>query len=708
MSHLSRLLSLVLIAIAVCAIGVGVPGKFVTGQEFAKRKSAAPVSPGHWKATPKKNSIFNSTTSSLTRIRQALSSDETEQVSQGSKKRTVRHETWNPLKGVFPIRRNPNSKPAPNVVTHADQQQVWSAPIRMSESADAISADSNRSSDSPNIILAQGTSQDSARVTLAQFELPENLLKLLPKPRTKANKKEEAGTTAQPNKVQEGGQPVPKAPTPKAPTSIPQGGGQFRIPINDLPNQVVISGNGDELSLQVSKAPISEVLALISQQHNLNIVTGVDVDGLISVNLSRVKLEDALHAILTVNGYTWIKQKNILVVSKVDEKSKVSAMVQGRQVRVFSLNYVSGVDIDLVVKGLLSPVGQSFVTQATTGDKRKTREQIAVEDLPEYIDRISAYIKQVDIPPRQVLIEAHVMRIDLSESTRHGVNFETLLQMADTDVTLRTQGFASAASSPAFFLGIDGADLDALIEAIKTTTSAKTLASPKVLAVNGQESKIQIGERLGYLVTTTTQTSTLQNVNFLETGVVLTVTPTIAANGKILMSVMPKISAGRVNPDSGLPEEETTDVTSTVLLNSGQAMVIGGLITEQDVNVQSKIPIAGDLWLVGRLFQKRSVVRERTEIVIALIPRLVPFDSDYQDVEHSNVYRATSPLLTGTLKPIDRQAFEPELSDATKHPRSIRLNRILNAVHDLECMYPRPLEYYFPSTTDPWYNNLDQ
>lgn len=482
---------------------------------------------------------------------------------------------------------------------------------------------------------------------------------------------------------------------------------RIRIPINDLPGRVQIRGDDDHISLQVSDAPVSQVLALIAQQNGFNIVTGESVDGSVSVNLTDVRIEDALDVILTANGYTWSRQRNIIVVTKIDKETSISPNVQGRVMRVFPLTYVKSDDIDVVVKGLLSPVGQSFVTTSSTDDQRKTGEQLVVEDLPEYLDRIASYVAKSDIPPRQVLIEAHVLRVDLEDDLKHGVDIGAILNVANADVVLRTAGFASPTASPAFFFGIDGTDLDALLEALQTTTNAKTLASPKVSVVNGQEAKIQIGERLGYLTTTTTQTSTLQEVNFLETGIVMTVTPVIGSGGRILMKVMPKISTGRVNPDTGLPEEETTDVRTTVMLDDGQAMVIGGLITEGVTDLQSKVPIVGDLWGVGRLFQRRSLVKTRSEIIIALIPRLVPYDPEYQSVHELEKARVATRLTEWPLQETNRD-FEPELPDARRNPRKIRWDRILHGMKDVKRDYPRQSEYFFPSTLDPWYYDIDE
>jgi hypothetical protein len=312
---------------------------------------------------------------------------------------------------------------------------------------------------------------------------------------------------------------------PQPESLSPEGG--IRIPLPSSGGNATITQTGELVSLDVTEVPIAQVLTLIARQHSLNVVASADVVGILSVSLKDVSLDEALTAILKVNGYTWKREGNILIVSSVNKESTTSALMQGLEVRVFPLAYISAEDASAVVTGLLSPVGKAIVTQSSSADKRKTQEQLVVEDLPEYLARVEAYIYATDNAPKQVLIEAHVLRVELSDSTRHGVDFAALLRIAGSETVLSTRGFTSPTASPAFFLSVDGTDFGAILEALKATTDAKTLASPKVLAVNGQEAKIQIGARLGYLVTTTTQTSTLQNVEFLETGIVLNVTPII-------------------------------------------------------------------------------------------------------------------------------------------------------------------------------------
>ncbi|WP_197440287.1 secretin and TonB N-terminal domain-containing protein [Polystyrenella longa] len=480
-----------------------------------------------------------------------------------------------------------------------------------------------------------------------------------------------------------------------------------RVPLESVPQSesVRISNDDDLISLIVRDAPVGTVLSLIAENQGINIITSGEVGTRISVTVNRVTLEDALNAILASTGYTWIRKNGIIIISPISGGSG-SSQVHGKVLRVFNLNFLSAVDVDKTVQGLLSPVGHSFLNETSSDDNRRTQETIIVEDLPEYVDRISAYIEQTDIPPRQVLIEARILEVDLRNELSHGVNLTALAEIAGADISFKTQGFANPLSSPAFLFGIDGTDLDALLEALQTTTDTKTLANPKLLVLNGQEARIQIGGQLGYLVTTTTETSTLQNVQFLDVGVVLTVVPRISDDRRVLMMVKPEVSEGQINLLTGLPEEETTEVETSVMVGSGEGMVIGGLIKEIDNDVQNKIPILGDLWGVGRLFQRRRTERRRTEIIIVLTPHILPYNYDKFCEHEVEVQRVMTPLVEGQLQPVDRP-WEPQLPDAMYDPRKIDWDRVKEIPHNLKQPYPKPIEYYVPSVQEkyglqPW------
>lgn len=439
---------------------------------------------------------------------------------------------------------------------------------------------------------------------------------------------------------------------------------QFR---SARPAELSVSLDGELITLTAKGAPLAEVVEAIAEQHGLNLVAGDEVAGAITVSLRKVTLQEALRAVLLVNGYTWHQDGNILIVSDLSAESRTPNAQRGAMVRVFAFNFVAADDIDKVVQGLLSPVGKTFITASQSTDKRKTREELVVQDLPEYLERIEQYIAQVDRPPRQVLVEAHILQVDLRDEFRHGVNLTALARVAGSDVTLRTLGLAAPAASPAMFFGIDGTDLDSLIEAMRTMTDAKTLASPKVLVVNGQEAKLQVGGQLGYFMTTTTQTSSMQSVQFLDVGVVLSVTPVIADDGNVLMSVKPEVSKGRINAQTNLPEKDTTQTSTTLMLQSGQGMVIGGLIQETDQETLGKVPLLGDIPMAGWLFRRKVTEQRRQELIIAVVPRIVPLADCAADREQLELDRALTPLLHGPVCTKDRTQFEPVIKGMREH-----------------------------------------
>jgi type II secretory pathway component GspD/PulD (secretin) len=472
-------------------------------------------------------------------------------------------------------------------------------------------------------------------------------------------------------------QPLPLLPPMDRGTGLPQGSppqtNSHTIPLaplaEDSENRVQLQSHKDLVTLSTRDAPLSTVLAMIAHQQELNIVTGEEVNQRVNVTLNNVRLTDALDAILAVHGYTWVRQNNIITISSMGSDRKTSPSVQGRMVRVFTLNYVLASDVEKVVKGLMSPLGQSFSNKVTVDEQRNAHEQIVVEDVPSYLDRIAEYISQVDIMPRQVVVEANILQVLLKDNNKHGVNFNQLARINRANVTFGTMGLASGVP-PATMMRVEGSDLTGLIDLLKSTSDTKTLASPKVSVVNGQKAKISVGGEIGYLLTTATNTSTLQSVAFLEFGVVLTVTPIITEDGQVLLTVAPQVSTGRINATTKLPEKESTEVQTTALLCDGQAIVIGGLIKESTIDGQNKIPFLGDLWFIGRLFQSRERLRERSEIILTLLPRIARPGESCLFASEEDYAQASTPLMDRNLNPVDRRSWEGELPDASKKTRS--------------------------------------
>jgi type II secretory pathway component GspD/PulD (secretin) len=454
-------------------------------------------------------------------------------------------------------------------------------------------------------------------------------------------------------------------PSPAAETTPPQRL-QATIPLVDssLANDVQMSVNRNgRIDLIVRDTSLSKILALLAQTQHLNIVAANDIDALISITLRDVPVEEALTAILAVANYTWVKRDNIILVTSLTDAMNVPADVQGRQIQVFDLDFASAKEVSDSVTNFLSPAGKVTIVQSDPADNRLTQERVIVEDLPESLARIAQFICQIDHPPRQVLIEAHVLQVNLDDNCKCGVNLDNLVRISGSTLNIQTTGFAVENAPQAFLATLEGGDLGGVIELLQTTTDSKSLGSPKLLVLNEQQAEFQVGEKLGYRSTTTTETSTMESVQFLNVGVVLGVTPRITRDNRILMHVEPKVSTGDVVND--LPNEKTTELHTDVILNDGQGMIIGGLIKETDSTTQQKVPYLGEVRGIGWLFRRTEVNKERVEIIIALVPRIQPYDDEWQAFEQGELVKAGVPLMHGPLCR-NYRPYDPILPDGKR------------------------------------------
>ena len=435
-----------------------------------------------------------------------------------------------------------------------------------------------------------------------------------------------------------------------------------------------------------------------------------DIDAVISITLRNVGLEEALTAILSVANYTWVDQNGIILITSLAGSGGLPPEVQGRCIRVFELDFVSATIVSEAVSAFLSPIGKLSIATSDPADNRRTQEMIIVEDIPSALARIEAYICQIDCPPRQVLIEAHIFQVTLRDNEKNGVNFDALARVAGARLNIKTVGFANPDASPASLITINGTDLKAVVELLQTTTDTKTLGSPKVLVLNQQEARIHVGEDLGYQTTVTSELQSTQAPQFLQVGVLLNITPRITRDGRVLLTVHPEVSTGAIDPITQVPNKKTTELDTEVMLRDGEGMIIGGLIDEQDHTSQNKVPYLGDMWRVGFLFRRSDIIKERKEVVIAIVPRILPYATEYANFEQGELIRAETPLFQGPLCYTDRP-FDAHLPDGKRvakpyiPPPPIRPQFNRSPCNHCEAPWP---QYYVPQKPYPRQQLVDE
>ena len=217
-------------------------------------------------------------------------------------------------------------------------------------------------------------------------------------------------------------------------------------------------------------------------------------------------------------------------------------------VKTFELQYIAVEEMQQLLDPYLSEYGDITVFN--------DRNIFLVEDTPEFLRRIDVLVGKLDIAPTQIMIEAKILEITLTDEESYGLDWIKFFNSEGGGGDFGTQGL-SEPTSPGFFLDYTTPDVAAVLSALTSQGRVRTLSTPKLLAVEGRESSVIIGDRRGYSVTTTINQVTTESVEFLESGVILRVTPSVDADGQIMMDINPEVSTGVIDPLTGIPSQTT-------------------------------------------------------------------------------------------------------------------------------------------------------
>ena len=180
----------------------------------------------------------------------------------------------------------------------------------------------------------------------------------------------------------------------------------------------------------------------------------------------------------------------------------------------------------------------------------------------------------------------------------------------------------------------------AFLEALETIGDTNTLSSPSIIAVNNQEAKILVGSTEPYVTTTTTTpasgpTTTAESVNFIDVGVKLYVTPTIHRDNFVTLNIKPEVSTVTstitTSNNNTIPIVDTSEAETIVMVKSGVTIIIGGLIKEERIESINKVPLLGDVPLLGMAFRNDDLLVRKTETVIFLTPTIISGDTVNKD-----------------------------------------------------------------------------
>ncbi|WDE14383.1 type IV pilus secretin PilQ [Thalassomonas haliotis] len=407
--------------------------------------------------------------------------------------------------------------------------------------------------------------------------------------------------------------------------------------------------SGRPISLNFQDISVRTVLQIIADYNGFNLVTSDTVAGNITLRLDGVPWDQALDIILKVKGLDKRMEGNILMVAPSDELAAREARDLQALQQVADLaplyseyvqvNYAKAIEFSSLIKNedtsILSPRGSVSVDERTN--------TLLIRDTAQSIEDIKRMVAVLDIPVRQVVIEARMVTVKDNINEELGIRWG----ITDTDGETGTSGtltgadsanagttpdisdrmnvnlpVASPAGSIAFQIArlADGTILDLELSAMEKENKGEIIASPRITTANQKEAYIEQGVEIPYQEAASSGATSTQ---FKKAVLSLTVTPHITPDDRIILDLVVTQDTVSDVQSGTAPAIDTQRIGTQVLVNNGETIVLGGIYQQQIINTISKVPVLGDIPYFGWLFRNSNNFNEKKELLIFVTPRIV-------------------------------------------------------------------------------------
>jgi len=425
------------------------------------------------------------------------------------------------------------------------------------------------------------------------------------------------------------------------------------------------------VSLDFNEADIRDVLRILGIKGGINIVYGEDVRGNVTIHLEEVPFDQALNVLLKVHGLTCKKMtKNVIRVMTPE----VAAKERERELtvtKIFHFNYALAADVQKTLEMMWRERGREGVREREyeIGLDEKNNN-LVIRATPAMLENLGEIFKKLDVPAKQVMIDAKIVEVNSDRMREVGINWDFSRKFEETGFeTGREEGATHAEKGRVRFpftqTGVGQArermtaggqraeagggsfgsltvsaimseiEVKAVLNAIVTRAQGKILSNPRVTTVNNKEASILMGDKVPLPMPTYALAGAgggagmagmggaggMGGPQFVDTGITLTVTPSISKDNRITLKVHPEVSS--YTQSTLGPIIHTRETTTNVLVRDGDTIVLGGLISENKSLVTARVPFLGDIPMLGALFRYQHTSTSRQELLVFLTPHIL-------------------------------------------------------------------------------------
>ncbi len=409
------------------------------------------------------------------------------------------------------------------------------------------------------------------------------------------------------------------------------------------PDALLLSGQrrakSDEalITLEMRGAEFRTLLHAFSEFAGVNIISGKEVQGKVSVHLTSVPWRKALAAVCSANGYTVKEEYGVLRVaprsSLLQEEMELLTAERKRseyrplETQVIKLSYAVAGELTDPLSKMLSERGKMDVDDRTNA--------ILVTDLPENVQMVVSLAQQLDLLMPQVEITARIVDLDYRASRDLGVRWDAL-NLANTDAGVAGNAsvdgsFASPVADVKLGVVRSWGELNVALQALELENKANIISTPRVTTMDNREANILVGKKIPLIVADEAGNAITQLTTI---GIKMVVTPHINPDGKILMQVLTEVSdlASEATVQGGVIIT-TSESKTNVMVDNGSTAVIAGLIKSSDSSLNRDVPFLGKLPILGRLFGYSNINDSKRELIIFITPRIVDPSANSTELE---------------------------------------------------------------------------
>jgi len=354
-------------------------------------------------------------------------------------------------------------------------------------------------------------------------------------------------------------------------------------------------------------------------------------------DIGKIVYDDTTGILIVIDTPDKIKEMDDIINKQ--ELPTVSRVLP-TETKVYELRYAKIEAVkDEIAKVLTTDIGTMRVDTRTN--------TLVITDLPNIMAKVDVLVDAFDRRTREVFIEAKVVEVTLSDQFQWGIDWSAVMKLAGTmsgiaitpEVSLPL-ALLPTAMGKMTVSSTAGNNLNIILEALDTVGETRILSNPHITVEEGKESKIEVIEKQPYQEETTTTatggtTTSSKSYQWVNIGVTLSVTPRINQDGYISMLIKPEISSistwygGVAQAAGAVPVVKSANAQTTVMIKDGVTIIIAGLVKDNKTKTEYKIPLLGDIPIIGRGFKKISDTISRTETVVFITPRIVTGDSTF-------------------------------------------------------------------------------